>query len=497
MIEMRRREFLWSVAAGGMAACAGFPFPGEDEAPTPLALDALGQARLVRNGEVTPAELARETIARIEAMDGPINAVTTRFFERALTQAQGAIPEGPFRGVPFLLKDLNDLKGTKKTMGSRLFADYVSTENSPHTQRSLDAGLIILGKTNTPEFGLVATTESALLGACHNPWNLAHSSGGSSGGAAAAVAAGMLPMAQASDGGGSIRIPASCCGVFGLKPSRGRNPKSGPPRGVDISVKHVVSRSVRDSAAFLAVTERRDAAAPLPQVGLVTEPPVKRLKIAFHTANAYGVEADHDVRVALEASAKLCESLGHEIVQATPDYRGDEMREHFLNLWMSGPLALRKQIEEQGKDPAEFLEPVTLGMAAYFEEQPDDALAKAVRFFGEFEVAMDDFFVNHAYDVLLTPVLRTPPVALGTQGGTLPYADVMEPMMDYVSYTPAWNAAGNPAMSVPLGWSSGGLPIGSQFIARLGREATLLSLAYELETAQPWAQRRPASRSAL
>ncbi|MAE96195.1 MAG: amidase [Deltaproteobacteria bacterium] len=287
--NLTRRAFLEACVGVGLVACNAAPFPVAATASEDL--DALGQAEQVRRGAVTPRELAEATIRRIEALDGPINSVVTRFFERGLARAEAPLPDGPFRGVPFLLKDLNDLVGTRKTMGSRLFADFVSTENSPHTQRSLDAGLVVLGKTNTPEFGLVATTESALLGACRNPWNRAHSTGGSSGGAAAAVAVGILPMAQASDGGGSIRIPASCCGVFGLKPSRGRNPKAGPKRAVDISVKHVVSRSVRDSAAFLAVTERTDSGAPLPPTGVVRGPSDRRLRIAFHTANAYGQEA--------------------------------------------------------------------------------------------------------------------------------------------------------------------------------------------------------------
>ncbi|MDJ0790023.1 MAG: amidase family protein [Myxococcota bacterium] len=490
MASWTRREFLAAGGAGLASACAGFP-SFQDEAPGPVGLDALGQAKLVHNREVDPPELVEETIARIEAMDGPINAVTTRFFEKALAIARGPLPGGPFRGVPYLLKDLADFQGTKKTMGSRLFADFVSSENSAHTQASLEAGLVILGKTNTPEFGLVATTESALLGPCRNPWDLSRSSGGSSGGAAAAVAAGMLPMAQATDGGGSIRIPASCCGVFGLKPSRGRNRKSGPPRAVEISVEHVVTRSVRDSAAFLAVTERRDRGAPLPKTGHVEGPSSKRLRIAFHTTNAYGAEPDPEVRAAIEQTAGLCADLGHLVVPASPDYRGGEFLDHFLNLWTSGPLALRRQIESQGRNPEELLEPVTLGMAARFEKQPPDALPRAARFMREYAAAMEAFFANHPYDVLLTPVTARLPVPLGTQGGTLPFEEMFDPMVDYVSYTPFWNATGNPAMSVPLGWSGGGLPIGSQFVAPLGGEGTLLALAYELEEAAPWATRRP------
>ena len=489
MRELGRREFLGMCASAGLLGCARLPgalgFPG----PPALAGDALDQAARVRRGETSPRELVLETIARIEALDGPLNAVTTRFFERALRRADGPLPDGPFRGVPFLLKDLNDLAGTRKTMGSRLFADFVSPQSSPHTQRTLDAGMIVLGKTNTPEFGLVATTESALLGLCRNPWDPTRSSGGSSGGAAVAVAAGMLPMAQGSDGGGSIRIPASCCGVFGLKPSRGRNPPEEPSEPVGLAVKHALSRSVRDSAAYLAVTEQRGATAPLEPVGFVKEPARRRLRIAFHTDNVYGRAADPEVAAAVESTAQLCEELGHRVEPATPDYQGEAFREHFLDLWASVPAAIEEQVRERGGDPTRVLEPVTLGMAALYRSRPEGAIQRAIAFFSSYSHRMNGFFEE--YDALLTPVLRTPPIPLGTQAGTLPFDRVLEPLFDYVSYTPVWNATGNPAMSVPLGWSAAGLPIGSQLIARLGGEATLFSLAYELEAVAPWADRWP------
>ncbi|MCZ6462867.1 MAG: amidase [Proteobacteria bacterium] len=489
-MSLRRREFLWSCAGLVAMACGGAPRLGAERPSVDLPeADALGQAAGIRRGDVTSRELVEATIQRIEALDPPINSVVTRFFGRALAAADGPLPDGPFRGVPYLLKDLNDLAGTRKTMGSRLFADFVSTQNSPNTQASLDAGLVILGKTNTPEFGLVATTESALLGACRNPWSLDHSTGGSSGGAAAAVAAGILPMAQASDGGGSIRIPASCCGVFGLKPSRGRNPSEFENRSIDIAVRHCVSRSVRDSAAYLSVTEQRGAGAPLAPTGFVEGASPRRLRVGFHTRNAYGNEADPQVRAAVEDTARLCEALGHRVAEATPDYDGEAFVAHFLSLWTAVPDELLRGLEARGVDPSQVLEPVTIGMAHRFRRQPAGAMARAIGFFGAYERRIDAFFDDH--DVLLSPVLRTPPIPLGTQGGTLPFEQVFEPMLDYASYTPVFNAAGNPAMSVPLGWSREGLPIGSQFAARIGGEATLLALAYELEQARPWADRHP------
>ena len=490
-MALDRRAFLWSLASSGLIACGGGG-SAMRQAPTRASdADALGQAELIRRGEVTSAELVAETIARIEALDGPINAVTTRFFERALAEAKGSLPDGPFRGVPFLLKDLNDLAGTRNTMGSRLLAENVSQQSSRHAERTVEAGLVVLGKTNTPEFGLVPTTEPALLGACRNPWNLDHSAGGSSGGAAAAVAAGMLPMAQASDGGGSIRIPAACCGLFGLKPNAGRNPKRKLKRPVDISVKHVVSRTVRDSAAFLAATERRDAKAPLPPTGFVEGPSANRLRIAFHTKNGAGVEAHPDVAAAVRETAELCASLGHEVVEAMPDYQAEAFNEHFIAVWASIPFGLRQQIESQGGDPTAFLEPVTLGMADLFAKLPSGRFEESVAFLHAYGPTLNRFFENH--DLILSPVLRTPPIRLGTQAGTLPFDAVFEPMLDYVSYTPMWNAAGNPAMSVPLGTSSDGLPIGSQFAARIGEESTLLALAYQLEEAAPWAGRLPSA----
>ncbi len=492
-LPLARRDFLKAcVGAGaglGLAACGGWPRPAARPGDPLAGTDALGLAERVRRGEVSARELAEAAIRRIEAVDAPINAVVTRFFERALAEADGELPAGPFRGVPFLLKDLNDLEGTRKTMGSRLFASHVSERSSPHAKASVGAGLVVLGKTNTPEFGLVPTTESALLGPCRNPWSLAHSAGGSSGGAAAAVAADMLPMAQASDGGGSIRIPASCCGVFGLKPSRGRNVDDAPRRGVDISVRHCVSRSVRDSAAYLGVTEQKGAGAPLPPVGFVAGPSKRRLRIGFHTANAYGVEAVPDVRESVEAVARLCEGLGHTVEEARPDYDGEAFLQHFLDLWTSIPAALLAELEARGADPEPLLEPVTLGMARRFRDRPEGALPRAVHYFARYEKRIDRFFDDH--DVLLCPVLRTPPIRLGIQAGTLGLEQMFEPMVDYVSYTPVFNAAGNPAMSVPLGWSQTGLPIGSQLAARTGGEATLLELAYELEAARPWAHRRP------
>lgn len=291
--------------------------------------DGLGLAALVKRGEVAPVELLDEAIARTEAINPKINAVIMKHYDEARAQIARGLPDGPFKGVPFLLKDLHLLlEGTITTYGSALYQGYRAGHNSTLTQRYLDAGLVIFGKTNSPEFGLAGTTEPRLYGPTRNPWNLAHSAGGSSGGAAAAVAAGILPVANASDGGGSIRIPASACGLFGMKPTRGRTPM-GPDRGEGwggMSIAHVVSRSVRDSAAMLDATAG-DApgdpyAAPararpfLDEVGA----PTGKLRIAFSTRRPNGTESHPDVVKAVEEAARLCESLGHIVEEAAPEF---------------------------------------------------------------------------------------------------------------------------------------------------------------------------------
>ena len=452
--------------------------------------DALDQAARVRSGQATAVEMVQATIERIEALNGPINAVVTTFYDRALAEAAGPVPEGPFSGVPFLLKDLNDLEGTPKSMGSRLFDGYVSEKSSPHTNAVLEAGFVVLGKTNTPEFGLVATTESAALGVCRNPWNHDHSAGGSSGGAGAAVAAGMMPVAQASDGGGSIRVPASCNGVLGLKPGRGRNRAATQKRAVDISVKHCVSRSVRDTAAYSVIAQRTDPSAPYAPIDFVEGPSDRRLRIGFFTKNTFGTEAHPDVKASIENSAALCASLGHDVEATEVDFEGEAFFDHFLNLWSSIPAGIVQQALARGLDPQDVLEPVTLGMAEYFSSASPNAIPAAVDFFEGYSARIDAQLAS--FDVLLSPVLRRPPIPIGEQAGTLPFDQVFDPLIDYVSYTPVWNATGHPGMSVPLGWSSDGLPIGSQFIAGYGEERLLIELAYELEAAQPWADKRPA-----
>ena len=486
--QLSRRHFLKSTAAtAAVAGAYGAGFRPALAAPDLARLDALAQADLVAKGEATALELVNAAIARIEKVNGQVNAVVTELYDRAREAARGELPKGPFTGVPNLVKDLNSLAGTRLTNGSRMFAENVSPATEPIIAANEAAGFVMVGKSNTPEFGLLGTTESLLLEPCHNPWNLEHSAGGSSGGAAAAVASGMVPLAHATDGGGSIRIPASCCGVFGLKPSRGRIFLGGDTLPGDIGVQHCVSRSVRDSAALFAVTEMTGEGAVLAPVGRVTAPGKKRLKIAFDTMSYYGTEPDADVKAALEDTAKLCADLGHEIIPARNPVEGEAFIDAFLTVWASGPSRLVALAKENGLDPEEVLEPWTNGLAAHFNAKPGDAMEKALAAFAAATAKVNAFMAD--YDVWLTPMLASAPPKLGAQDPRVPFDTLYERTIRYVAYTPLHNAAGTPAMSVPLSWNDKGLPIGSQFAAPLGGEKVLFELAFELEQARPWADK--------
>jgi len=487
-LRLTRRRFLTSSAATALALGTHGAWLRPAYAKDSFAeLDARAQAKLVADGDAAPLELVNAAIARIEALNPKLNAVVTTTFDRAREAARGQLPDGVFRGVPYAFKDLNETAGVRTTHGSRLFADHVPDESTENVRRSQAAGLISLGKTNTPEFGLLATTESILLGPARNPWHPDHSAGGSSGGAAAAVAAGMLPMAQASDGGGSIRIPASCCGVFGLKPSRGRMLRTGQNLPGDISVRHCVSRSVRDSAALLHAVQRRDDAAPLSPMPAVAGPSETRRKIAFATVDLYGDEPEASVKQIVEDTAKLCAELGHEVVDARLPVDGERFLDHFMCVWASGPASLVGLAKSKGAKPEDVLEPWTLGLAEYFHTKPKDCVERAVAYFGELGQSLDAFFQE--YDAMLSPVLKAPPPKLGRQAPTVPFDTLWDRTIDYAAYTAVHNAAGTPAMSVPSGWTASGLPVGSQLAARVGNEAMLLELAYELEQARPWADK--------
>ncbi len=458
-------------------------------------MDATAQAELVSKKEVTPVELVEAAIARIERLNPKLNAVVTPMFDLAREAAAGKLPDGPFRGVPFLLKDLMAAyAGVKMTLGSKILQNFVPTQDSELVVRLKKAGLIILGKTNTPEFGLVPTTEPELFGPCRNPWDTQRTTGGSSGGSAAAVAAGMVPMAHANDGGGSLRIPASCCGLFGLMPTRARNPL-GPVFGDCISgliMEHAVTRSVRDSAALLDATCGPDIGdpywAPPPKRPFLQEVGTNpgQLRIAFTTKAATSVEIHSDCIDAVRETASLCSELGHKVEEVAPELDGEMITKAFVALWSSGCASTLKLLNAS-KDQVEPLSWALFEMGSRYSA-PDYLLAlqtvqRVSRQFARF---------FRDYDVLLTPTLAEPPVPLGTFDS--PEDDPLRGFRragEFVPFTGICNMSGQPAMSVPLYWNSEGLPIGSHFIGRFGDEATLFRLASQLEQALPWAQRRP------
>ena len=464
-------------------------------------LDATAQAEMVRRREVKAIELVDAAIERIERLNPALNAVVTPMYEQARMAAAGRLPEGPFTGVPFLLKDMvAAYGGVRMTLGSSFLHDFVPSRDSELVTRLKRAGLVILGKTNTPELGLLPTTEPRLFGPSHNPWDLGRTTGGSSGGSAAAVAAGLVPMAHGNDGGGSIRIPASCCGLFGLKPTRARNPL-GPGFGDLMSglvVEHAVSRTVRDSAALLDATAGPDVGdpywAPPPERPFLQEVGAApgRLRIAFTTTAATDVPVHADCVKAVRDVAALCADLGHEVVEAAPAIDGELVTRTFMTLWSAGCAStVEGAAFAVGRTPTQDqFEPATWAM--YEMGQRRSAPAYLLALTGLQRIARDvaSFFVK--YDVWLTPTLAEPPVPLGTFDSPpdKPFQGQSR-AASFIPFTPICNATGQPAMSMPLFWNADGLPIGTHFVGRFGDEATLFRLAAQLEAARPWANRRP------
>ena len=472
------------------------------------AFDAVDLAAHIRRGRLTPLEVLDAAMARAEARSD-INALALRHFDQAretaqrlssLGQAERArlSKEAPLSGVPFALKDLGvAMKGTITTQGCAFFKDAVADHDSTLVQRYRDAGLNIFAKTTSPEFGQTATTESRLFGLTRNPWNLAFSAGGSSGGAAAAVAAGILPVAHASDGGGSIRIPASHCGLFGLKPSRGLVPM-GPKLlegWLGLSAHHVISRSVRDSALLLQLTQGPEPGSrALPQAGplmdAMTRPP-RPLRIALMADNPFGAPVHADCLDAAQQAARLCESLGHHVEMATPQLAIGDM---FASMGVATAVGMLTAVTTREKaigrtareDEFEPLNWRSLQLArGYSAEQ----VFVARNVFDQAARALDLFLAD--YDLILSPVTAAPPPELGAMSLDQPYADFVKVAMSASPFTAMFNMSGHPAMSVPLHWNAAGMPIGAQFAGRFGAEATLLALAAQLEQAAPWKDRRP------
>lgn len=463
-------------------------------------LDAVALAGLIRSGQISPLDALEAAIARAEQVNPALNAVVQKYYDAARAGARSALPEqAPLRGVPMLLKDLGLLmKGTVTSNGSRFFKDALADHDSTLVQRYRAAGLVIFGKTASPEFGGTATTESLLWGDTRNPWNPQYSCGGSSGGAAVAVAAGILPAAQASDGGGSIRIPASHCGLFGLKTSRGRNP-SGPDaleNWMGLSVSHAITRSVRDSALLLDIGAGAEPGsrvmppAPASYLAALATPP-QPLRIALVEANPLGVPVHAECKVALANAAKLCEQLGHHVEPATLNLPVMPMMEGMGVLTGTGILsAIRDRERALGRAvTAGDLEPITWQNYQAAQKFSAEQLYRARAIADQVGRVFDQLLTR--YDVILSPVTAAPPPRLGALSLNQPYEDFVRHAVPASCFTSMYNIAGLPAMSVPLHWSADNLPIGSMFGGRFGDEVTLLRLAAQLEQAAPWRDRRP------
>jgi amidase len=472
--------------------------------------DAVGLAELVRKKEVSPRELLEEAVTRCDRADPTINAIIYRMDDDALKVAASVDLSRALTGVPFLAKDLGPpLAGAPLTSGSRLLANFIPREDGELIKRFKRAGLIFFGKTNTPEFGLVPVTEPELFGPCRNPWNINRTPGGSSGGSASAVAAGIVPMAHASDGGGSIRIPASCCGLFGLKTSRGLNPRASEAKAAtaDFGIDHVLSRSVRDSAAALDALCNRVNGSFLS--GLETPP--GRLRVAVVRGAMFGSKVAPEVREALDHAAKLVQDLGHEVEDAEPRLDFGAFGMAFLTYWAIGASqGLEAAGELAGRKPGRSdVEVATWSLASAGrmlrgadEERAKKVLAEAAKIFGQF---------LERYDILMSPVLATPPIRIGDTRVTgleafalrlsdaFQSATVMKALLwaiaaksfAFAAFTAPFNITGQPAMSVPLFWTQDILPVGIQFAAKLGADGLLLRLARQLEIAQSWSERRP------
>lgn len=488
--------------------------------------DAVGLADLVHATEVQPLDLLEACLARIEERNPRLNAVVHVMAGLARTQVETVRPEQPLAGVPFLLKDLlAAVAGQPLTASSRFLAAFVPDHDSELVTRLRGAGLVFAGKTNTPELGIMGVTEPRWRGPTRNPWNLAYTPGGSSGGSAAAVAAGIVPAAHGGDGGGSIRIPASCCGLFGLKPSHGRNPL-GPDVGecwAGQVQEHAITRTVRDSAALLDATCGPDLGA----VGMIPRPVRPfleevgrnpgRLRIAFTTASVFGDTTHAECRVAAEDVAALCGALGHQVDEAHPPVDKGVLRWAYLAIVAVGTartIAESAALVERPGRAREF-EPETWMLGLIGRSLPAHLYQEAIDQVHSCRRRMAAFF--QSYDVLLTPTLAYPPVPIGSQRlrahealalavlRTVPNRRALRlalermaaEKLETTANTMLFNQTGQPAMSVPLSWSNEGLPIGTQFVARYGEEALLFRLGAQLEAARPWVHRRPPGFSDL
>ncbi|MBV9456312.1 MAG: amidase [Bradyrhizobium sp.] len=484
--------------------------------------DAVGLAEFVARGETTATELLELALGQSAKAQPKTNAICRSMESEARAQLKKQLT-GPFAGVPFLIKDCaQDYAGLPTSYGSRAMRTPAPV-HAHVVRRYLHAGLLIFGKTNLPELALKGVSDSQLFGRTNNPWNIDHTSGGSSGGAAAAVASGVVPMAAGNDGGGSIRIPAACCGLFGLKPSRGRV-SSGPAFGeywYGASCEGVLSRSVRDTAAALDVSAGAEAGDPfvIPKpsepyaAAMQRDPP--RLRIGFSSASPIGTDVHPEAVAAVSDAAKLLASLGHDVEEAAPELDGAALAKAFLHVYFGQVPAMVSAARAAGAETADF-ELLTRVLATLGNAVPAGALTAQVLKWNDFARALARF--HQKYDLMLTPSLAHPPIRHGMGDpsaaeqaalnildrvgllGLLARAGLLSSTVDkiardslqYVPFTQLANLTGTPAMSVPLHWTADGLPLGVQLVARFGEEDRLLQLARQLETARPWFSKLPA-----
>jgi amidase len=453
-------------------------------------LSALEQARLVRSGEISSTELVRLSLERIDRLDRTLNAFVTVCADDALAAAASvdSTPgDAPFRGVPISVKDLTATAGVRTTYSSRAYANYVPDFDTAVVRRIREAGFVMVGKTNTPEFGTVAFTESDLNGATRNPWNPDLTPGGSSGGAAAAVSAGLVPLAHATDGGGSIRIPASCCGLFGLKPSRGR--VSNAPFGAleGLSTAGPMARAVADAAAFLDLLSGYEPGdpwwAPPPErpFALTTRETPKRLRVAVTTTPPIDTPVDPECVRAAMAAAEILTGVGHDVREESPPWHEPSLFDLFLTVWQVGPTL--HPVDETA---------MTSLNRGLVESARATSAAEYARAVGQLQALARRIVAFWAdVDVVLTPTLALPPVPIGWQEAVTGSSEQLRRNTEFTPFTAVANLTGQPAMSLPLYWSDDGLPIGVQTIGPPAGDALLLQLAAQVEAVRPWADRRP------
>ena len=486
MTKLTRRGF--AQAAALLAAAS--PLKAQASGATAAPMDAVAMAEAVRQGRTTPSELVEAAIARLERANPQINAVAYPNFERARAMA-AAGRTGPLAGVPTLIKDVTPQNGLPFTFGSRAYRNRIGSIDSPYVVAVERTGVVSIGRSTTPELGLSGTTQALLTGPTRNPWNLDHSVGGSSGGAAAAVAAGVVPVAHASDSGGSIRVPAAANGLVGLKPSRGRMVGAELDRALtDLTVNNCVSRTVRDTAAWFAATELTGPGARYAPVGVVTGPGAQRLRIGVHPAETNGAPSSPDVEAVFAQALPLLRRLGHTTSDQPLGFdlgRANEAMRVMFGVAAAGRVkAVGVDLgHEAGPDD---LEPLTLGLAEIGRRSPPDAMGGAVATLGE---AVQGYIAQFdTIDVFMTPTQNKPPVPLSYLDQSLPLDIQMERLF---GFAPTWidNIAGTPAITLPMGQSRDGLPLGLQFSTRPGGEAILLQLAFELERELQWYLRKP------